>query len=367
VVVAAIAITPIKSLSLTAFIASPGKFPGMSMRRKGSGYSNGFARIVVLAAFACLPLSQASENWWHAPAVALVWTQSTPSQGGPWPPASPQTPSKSSGEPSQLAAVRQVLQAASLDGAELPYRVFVPANYGKTDRRYAVLYLLHGLSGDENDWWQRTHLPEYAARYQLIIVMPGVGDTWYANSASNPKARYESVIVSDLIPYIDAHYRTIAGPEGRAIAGLSMGGLGAMKFALRYARLFAFAGSFSGALDVPRTARLGKSPSARMLKDLQAIFGNENSETRRENDVFWLLDQAKKERVKLPYLYLSSGRSDPLPQVSESNPRFAKALSARKVRFEYNERPGAHDWQFWDSEINLMLGRMCVIMRVICS
>jgi S-formylglutathione hydrolase len=263
--------------------------------------------------------------------------------------------------------VRQILQASSLDGADLPYRLSLPADYNQTERRYAVLYLLHGLTGNENDWWQRSRLPEYAAKYKLIIVMPGVGDTWYANSASNPKACYEDVIVSDLIPYIDAHYRTIASREGRAIAGLSMGGLAAMKFALRYPQLFAFAGSFSGAFDVPRTARLGKSPSAKMLKDLHAIFGDEKSATRRENDVFWLLDQTKKDKTTLPYLYVSSGSNDSLPQVSESNPRFATALSARNLRFEYNERPGTHDWKFWDSEINLMLGRMCVFMKVICS
>jgi S-formylglutathione hydrolase FrmB len=338
----------------------------MSKRRKDSGHANGFVRIIVLTAFACLALSHASETW-QLPPGAFARTQGTPSQARPSPAASPQTPSKSSGEASPLAAMHQILQASSLDGAELPYRVFVPADYGETERRYAVLYLLHGLQGNENDWWQRSHLPEYAAKYQLIIVMPGVGDTWYANSASNPKARYEDVIVSDLIPYIDAHYRTIATRDDRAIAGLSMGGLGAMKFALRYPRLFAFAGSFSGAFDVPRTARLGKSPSAKMLKDLHAIFGDEKSETRRENDVFWLLDQAKKDKTTLPYLYVSSGSSDPLPQVSESNPRFAEALSARNLRFEYNERPGTHDWQFWDSEINLMLGRMCVFMKVICS
>jgi|GEM_PF-4666038 len=65
------------------------------------------------------------------------------------------------------------------------------------------------------------------------------------------------------------------------------------------------------------------------------------------------------------YLYMSAGMSDPLAQVSESNPRFEEALRAKDLRFEYNPWPGGHDWRFWDSEIPTMLGRMCVFVKTI--
>jgi hexosaminidase len=263
--------------------------------------------------------------------------------------------------------LHRVLQAASLGGSELPYRIFLPPDYERSERRYPVLYLLHGLKGNESDWWDRSKLAEYAVKFHLIVVTPGVGDSWYANSAGDNRARYEDAIVRDLIPHIDASYRTIAKPEGRAIAGISMGGLGAMKFALRYPQLFAFAGSVSGMFDVPITARLGKIPSAKVLSDLQFVFGDEKSAVRRENNVFILLTQAVKDNAVLPYLYVSSGKSDPYPQVFQSNSRFAQALSSKDLRFEYNERPGTHAWDFWDSEIFLMLGRMCVFMKAICS
>lgn len=258
------------------------------------------------------------------------------------------------------------LAAPSLKGKELPYRLWLPADYETGKRRYPVLYLLHGLGGDENDWWKMSHLADYANQYQLIIVTPGVGDTWYANSASDPTARYEDVIPKDLIPYIDAHYRTVASRDCRAIAGLSMGGLAAMKYALRYPQLFVFAGSFSGAFDVPRTARLFKSPSAKMLNALRTIYGDEQSSVRQVNDPFWLLDQVA-DVGKLPYLYVSTGTSDPLPQVKEANPRFAVALRGKKVKFAYNERPGTHDWNFWDSEVKLFLGQMCTYIKNACS
>jgi putative tributyrin esterase len=262
---------------------------------------------------------------------------------------------------------RESLAAPSLNGKALPYRVLLPADYATSGKRYPVLYLLHGLTGNENDWLERSKLTEYAGRYHLIVVMPGVGDTWYANSASDPSARYEDVIVKDLIPRIDSEYRTIARREGRAIAGLSMGGLGAMKFALRYPEMFAFAGSFSGAFGVPLTASLGKKPSARMLAELRKVFGDERSQARRDNDLFALVRQEPPKGVPMPYLYVSTGQSDPLPQVADTNPRFAEALRARKLKYEYNERPGTHDWKFWDSEVEMMLGRLCVMMPQICS
>lgn len=262
---------------------------------------------------------------------------------------------------------RETLAAASLGGKALPYRVMLPSDYATSRRSYPVLYLLHGLTGDESDWWTRTRLADYAARYHLIIVTPGVGDSWYANSASDPQARYEDVIVKDLIPYIDLHYRTLASREGRAIAGLSMGGLGAIKFALRYPQMFSFAASFSGAFGVPMIASLGKKPSARILNQLHNIYGDVNSQTRRNNDVFTLLNQPLPKGSRYPYLYVSVGKSDPLPEVSESNPRLARELGARKLKFEYHERPGTHDWHFWDSEVEFMLGRLCVTMSQICS
>jgi putative tributyrin esterase len=274
-------------------------------------------------------------------------------------------PAKAAANPA--GPTRERLAAASLGGKELPYRVLVPADYATSSRRYPVLYLLHGLTGNEDDWWERSRAAEYASRYRLIIVTPGVGDSWYANSATDPAARYEDAVVRDLIPHIDAEYRTEARREGRAIAGLSMGGLGAMKFALRYPEMFAFAASFSGAFGVPLTVRLGAQPSARRLEQLRQVFGDEKSQARRDNDLFALVRRGPPKGAGFPYLYVSTGKSDPLPQVSDSNPRFAEALRAGKLRHEYHERPGTHDWKFWDSELEFMLGRLCVTMPQICS
>jgi S-formylglutathione hydrolase FrmB len=261
--------------------------------------------------------------------------------------------------PTQVAT-HETLTAKSLGGAALQYRVLLPADYESSPRRYPVLYLLHGAGGDENDWSSRTDLASYIAKFNLIVVMPAVGNTWYANSASDEKARYEDVIIRDLIPHIDAKYRTIGNWHGRAIAGLSMGGFGAMKFALRYPHLFVFAASFSGAFDAPRTDVVVNATDERS-KNLLQTFGENGSETRRQNDVFQLLAKISP-GTRVPYLYIATGNNDPLVSVLPSNPRFADALRERKFAYEYHERPGSHDWRFWDAEIKSALERMAVFV-----
>jgi S-formylglutathione hydrolase FrmB len=257
---------------------------------------------------------------------------------------------------SRSVVISESLAAASLGGASLPYRILLPADYETSVGRYPVLYLLHGAGGNETDWTSRTNLTAYADRYRLIIVMPGVGNSWYANSASDDKARYEDVIIRDLIPYIDGKYRTIGNWHGRAVAGLSMGGFGAMKFALRFPHLFIFAASFSGAFDAPRT-NIVLNPTDERSKRLLEIFGAAGGEARRQNDVFELARRIK-DGTRLPYLYVAAGSGDQLASVLPANPNFADILRERKFAYEYHERPGAHDWRFWDAEIKSALERM---------
>ncbi len=134
---------------------------------------------------------------------------------------------------------------------QMRYEVVLPAAYASGQQRYPVLYLLHGWQGDETNWISLTHLVEVASRYALIIVTPQAVNSWYVNSATNPADRYADYIADDLIAEIDGRYRTIASSHQRAIAGLSMGGYGALLLTLRHPDLFGFAGSISGAFAGP--------------------------------------------------------------------------------------------------------------------
>ncbi|MEX2088530.1 MAG: alpha/beta hydrolase-fold protein, partial [Bacteroidota bacterium] len=110
---------------------------------------------------------------------------------------------------------------------------------------YPVLYLLHGYSGDHTDWMKLTKLAVYAGRLPLIIVMPDAENSWYVNSATVEQDRFEDYVVHDLHRFIRQRYPIDTMKQG--IAGLSMGGYGAIMLAMKHPTRFQFAGSLSGA------------------------------------------------------------------------------------------------------------------------
>jgi S-formylglutathione hydrolase FrmB len=239
--------------------------------------------------------------------------------------------------------------SASLD-REMHYRVLLPENYDSSAERYSTLFLLHGLYGDYQNWSTLTSLEKYARNLNLIIAMPDGGNSWYVNSANNPVDKYEDYIVQDFIKEIDAHYRTRAEKSARAIAGLSMGGYAAVKFALKYPSLFAYAGGISAALDA--SADLDEThPEFR--DGLRKVFGEAGNPARAQNDVFVLLGKA--ELKDLPYFYLDCGSDDTFLGVDR---QFVARLQLLKVPNEFHELPGGHDWKYWDGAIERFLSML---------
>jgi len=229
--------------------------------------------------------------------------------------------------------------SAALD-REMKYRILLPCGYQTGGGRFSVLYLFHGLYGDYLNWDTRTNLERYAQSYELIVVMPDADDSWYTNSASDPKDKFEDYIAKDLVAEIDAKFRTLRSRHARAIAGLSMGGYGALKIALRYPDDFAFAGSLSGALNAPQD--LGdKRPEFR--DQLLKVFGSPGSMVRADNNVFSLLQSASAKN--LPYFYLACGTADDFLPVNRD---FTAQLLSRSAAYEYHETTGGHAWDYWD-------------------
>ena len=139
----------------------------------------------------------------------------------------------------------------------MKYRVLLPAEYESSQRRYPVLYLLHGLGGDYRDWTTRSNLAEYSRTLPLIIVMPDGRNSWYTNALDTPADRFEDYILTDLQADVVRKYRTINSRYGRTIAGLSMGGYGALKMALKRPAAFSVAASFSDEMVERLHAKLG--------------------------------------------------------------------------------------------------------------
>lgn len=253
--------------------------------------------------------------------------------------------------------VQTVQFKSQLVNATLPYRVIVPASYTSpalATQRYPVIYLLHGYGGHYDNWVSKTKLNEYASHYQFIIVTPEGNNSWYTDSAGVPAAKYESYIMQELIPDVQRRYRTIETRAGRAIAGLSMGGYGALKLGVKYLEMFAFAGSMSGALDAAVwTENDLREFGTELPRSIMETFGAAGSPTRAANDLTKLVHELPADRITtLPYLYLDCGTEDGLLSFSR---RLADLLRERKIPHEYRELPGNHNWNYWDAQVREVL------------
>ncbi len=268
-------------------------------------------------------------------------------------PVSGQTTATAISASAPKAEVQSLKLNSKLMGREMPYRIVFPAGYAAVkglSPRYAVVYLLHGLTGHFSNWTDRTRVAEYALGHKFIIVTPEGDNGWYTDSVSVPNDKYESYIMQELIPGIDAKYRTHADREHRMIAGLSMGGYGAIKFGLKYSDKFSLVGSFSGALGA---AAFNEKNAGAIGKSIDAIYGPDDSETRKANEIFGLVKALTSDKAKaLPYIYQSCGTEDFLFQ---NNRDFDTLLIEKKIPHEYREHPGIHYWVFWDDQVREFL------------
>jgi S-formylglutathione hydrolase FrmB len=231
--------------------------------------------------------------------------------------------------------------------------------------RYPVLYLLHGCCDDYRSWTDKGDAEKITAGLPLIVVMPDAGQAgfytdWYNAGAGGPPA-WETYHVGQLIPYVDAHYRTVAARGGRAVAGLSMGGFGTMSYAARHPDLFVAAASFSGAVDNMDPG--GESGDALAIADGNAPTGtwgpraSEEARWRAHNPI----DLA--ENLRGLSLTVRTGNGQPGgpygggPDAIEStvhrmSTTFHERLTALGLPHVWDDYgPGAHDWPYWQRDL----------------
>lgn len=245
---------------------------------------------------------------------------------------------------------------SKLMAREMPYRVMLPPNYNHNDDKtaYPVLYLLHGLTGHFDNWSSKTKLAEFTRNYKLIIVMPEGENGWYSDGILMPNDKYESYIIQELIPEIERKFRAKTNRENRAMAGLSMGGYGSIKFGLKYPQKFVLVGSFSGAVGAASISLKTIGNGWKALTDsITKTYGDDDSQTRKDNDIFKIVKEISPEKAKsLPFIYLDCGTEDGLIQ---SNRDFNMLLVEKKIPHEFRELPGKHDWIFWNSQVEEFL------------
>lgn len=237
---------------------------------------------------------------------------------------------------------------------EIPYRIILPEKYEVSERKYPVIYLLHGLFGSCENWFDLTEIEKFSIGKDFVIVMPEGRNSWYCDSATIHRNKFESYIIDELILEIENKFKVLRCRENRAIAGLSMGGYGALKFGLKRPDLFYFVASMSGAFDAPNRSDTNEGHDWEILKSsLSEVFGNENSLTRKKNDLFCLVEKQSFDSVdSLPDIYIECGVNDGF---LETNRKMVELLKNKRIRAEYREFSGGHDWQYWNRGIERIL------------
>lgn len=213
---------------------------------------------------------------------------------------------------------------------------------------HQTLFLLHGLSDDDSIWLRRTSIERYVAELGLAVVMPQVHRSFYTDMAEG--GRYWTFISEELPALARSFFPLSPAREDNFVAGLSMGGYGAFKLALRKPEAFAAAASLSGALDMASNLMNWEDPSVKSAEYVR-IFGQQDINGT-PNDLMWLLQQADRSAGPKPLLYQCCGTEDFL---YTDNQRFRAACADTSLALTYDEGPGAHEWGYWDARIQDML------------
>lgn len=221
--------------------------------------------------------------------------------------------------------------------------IITPDNYASA-KELPVVYLLHGYSGNHQDWISGAKgIEKTADQYNFIIVCPDGGySSWYWDSPVDPKSQYETYISGELVRAIDTKYKTIKARTGRAITGLSMGGHGALYLAIRHQDVFGAAGSMSGGVDIrpfpnnwDMAKRLGKY--------------SEYPDRWEKNTVINMLNLLTPNSMAI---IIDCGTEDFFYEVNEN---LHRQLMYRNIPHDYITRPGDHDMDYWANAVKFQL------------
>ncbi len=250
-----------------------------------------------------------------------------------------------------------IIHSKSL-GKDVRYSIYLPSDYESSQRKYPVLYLLHGYSDDETGWAQFGEVQKIAdetiskgGATQMIIVMPDAGVSWYINDAAG-KVKYEDFFINEFIPFIDSIYRTRSKKQYRAVAGLSMGGYGSFIYAMKHPDLFSAAAPLSAAIH--SDYEITEMPDNLKNYKFIELFGidlagkNRLTETWNKNSVLKLAATIAVEKLNQVNYYIDCGDDD---RLVKANMELHSIFLDRKVKHEFRVRDGAHNWPYWRSAL----------------
>ena len=222
-----------------------------------------------------------------------------------------------------------VVPTDNLNGEEALITLYLPSDWQTSGKKYPVLYLLHGMWGDQNDWANNNmhttcnNIITAGGCSELIVVMPNGNDDFYVNGLREG-IMWETFFHEDLIPFVESHYPCRTDRSSRAIAGLSMGGFGTVYHAFNYPEKFCVAYAMSGAVE---GMGWGIVPSLKMIFEQKGYTAEDYA--------------------SLPELTLECGKSD--TSCYTANESTHAYLESINFPHTYIIRDGAHDWPFWNA------------------
>ncbi len=253
-----------------------------------------------------------------------------------------------------MLKTRIVNLQSKLLGKEVSYYAILPENHSKQSAAGGVLYLLHGLFGRFDNYLTNTKIAEYAKDLPFLIICPEGGDNWYSDNTEIADHYYESYFFEELIPEVERKFNAGKNRNSRAVAGLSMGGYGAFKFAFCRPEMFCFAASMSGAFHAAAVFEDEPNPAWQdLVPSILSTFGKKGDKSREANDLFRMAENFPAEQIEnLPFFYFDCGAEDSFLPV---NQRFAQSLKRRQIIHQFLEISGAHDWDYWDRRLKVVL------------
>lgn len=238
----------------------------------------------------------------------------------------------------------------------VPVNVVLPADkvdskthrYASFDKPFKTLYLLHGMFGNYTDWITNTRVQRWAEERNLAVVMPS-GDNMYYVESLLPFNDYGAFVGEELPRIMCAMFPLSQKREDTFIAGLSMGGFGALRNGFKYSDTFSRIAALSSALTV-------LDPKVPPIAGDKAVFGDLEVAMHTDKDFLVAYSQLRARvmagKATMPTVYLACGTEDGF---LESTRAFRDQLVGDGVDVTYDEQPGGHEWDFWDAQIKKVI------------
>jgi enterochelin esterase-like enzyme len=265
---------------------------------------------------------------------------------------------------SQSKVLKSLEMQSELLKTTVRYSVYLPHGYESSQENYPIVYLLNGFTGNETDWISQGQLKTVVDQLikvnkiePLVIIMPDGDDRLYMNKDDGTYP-YEDMFIKEFMPFVESTYKIKSDKKFRGISGLSMGGAGSLRLALKYHDLFGACAGFSSGISTEEELMAESQKSfddyfGRISPSVIGATGDDRiTEAIREYNLFQLIETKPADQLKTVNIYFDCGDDDFL---AIGNSTLHIELLKKGIPHEYRVRDGAHTWNFWIQSLPLGL------------